>query len=260
VPPDAQPEPHVKAICVGQAKSGTATLWGMLRTHHAAAHEPERPQLLDAILRASRGELTQTQLRDMLVDRDRRLRLDYDIGWQNQFVIDASMAAFPDAKFIVLVRDPYSWVGSIVGHLLSREIPPEVRDFFDLWFRPDLHPPIPADQPLIDRGLYPVAGFLHAWKRHVTTCAEQVPEPRRLVIRTHELDRETQRLADFLDIPIASIDTTSGRLNTNTWSGNPTDLIDPNHLHETIQRDCPQQLARHFPEVSTPDEAAALWR
>lgn len=53
----ANRRPTVKAFCVGQAKSGTASLYGLLATKYGAAHEPERAQILDMILRESRGEV-----------------------------------------------------------------------------------------------------------------------------------------------------------------------------------------------------------
>ena len=48
----------------------------------------------------------------------------------------------------VLVRDPYTWLQSIIGHLSSREIPPDVRSFLNWWFKPERHP-----HPRHDRAL-----------------------------------------------------------------------------------------------------------
>jgi hypothetical protein len=39
--------PAIKAFCVGQAKSGTASLAALLAANHRAAHEPEREQMLE---------------------------------------------------------------------------------------------------------------------------------------------------------------------------------------------------------------------
>ncbi len=47
-------------FCVGQAKSGTASLCGLLAANYRAAHEPEREQILEMILQESRGDVTET--------------------------------------------------------------------------------------------------------------------------------------------------------------------------------------------------------
>src|SRR3972149_3935030 len=82
----------VKAFCVGQAKSGTASLCGLLATHYRAAHEPEREQVLDLILRDARGELDEDAFNAYLTERDRRLNLEYDIAWANQFIMSRLLA------------------------------------------------------------------------------------------------------------------------------------------------------------------------
>ncbi len=170
--------PTTKAFCVGQAKSGTASIYGLLAAHHRAAHEPEREQILGLILKEWRGEVGANALRDYLLERDRRLNLDYDIAWANQFILGHLLTAFPQAKFLVLVRDAYTWLQSIVGHLLSREIPPDVRAFLDWWLKPDRYPYSRCDGTLQKLGLYSVAAFLSAWNEHINICSQLIPPDR----------------------------------------------------------------------------------
>lgn len=247
-----------KAFCVGQAKSGTASLAALLAANHRAAHEPERAQTLDMILRGSRGEISQQAFRDYLIERDRRLNLEYDIAWANQFIIGHLLAAFPEARFIVLIRDCYSWLESVVGHLISRQIPPDVRAFLDWWFQPQLHPHTRHDRALQERGLYSTAAFLSAWNRHVNNCSQSIPPQRRLILRTHELGRSHLRLADFLHIPVQGLDAGNGHLNRGTWSEGIECLLTPAFLNETVSSICGPNMSRHFPEVSSLDDARRL--
>jgi len=122
-----------KAFCVGQVKSGTGSLWGLLKKHYRADHEPEREQTLLMILREAHGEVTRSDFRAYLRERDRRLNLEYDIAWGNQFIIGHLLTTFPDAGFVVLIRDPYTWLQSVVGQLLSRDLPQEVLSFLPWW-------------------------------------------------------------------------------------------------------------------------------
>lgn len=56
----------VKAFCVGQAKAGTASLAGLLSASYRVAHEPERGETLDLILREARGRLSPPAVRAYL--------------------------------------------------------------------------------------------------------------------------------------------------------------------------------------------------
>ena len=243
-------EPAIKAFCVGQAKSGTASLYCLLAENHRAAHEPEREQILEMILKESRGEVSASEFRAYLVERDERLNLEHDIAWANQFIIDHLVTAFQDAKFIVLIRDSYTWLQSIVGHLMSREIPPDVRVFLDWWFKPDRYPHTRHDCALQEHGVYSIEGFLRAWNQHVNLCTQVIPADRRLIVKTHELDQSHQRLADFLRIPIDRLDARDGHFNRSTWSGSLDSFVERSYLNEMVATICGENMARHFPRVT----------
>lgn len=250
---------RVKAFCVGQAKSGTASLVGLLSGSYRAAHEPERPELLDMIVRESHGEVTAEEFREFLLERDARLNLEYDVSWANQFIIDHLLNVFPASKFIVLIRDCYSWLQSAVGHLISREMPSEILDFLPWWTKPERHPHSRHDRALAERGLYSVAAYLNVWNGHVDRCTRQVPPDQRLVIRTHELARSHRRLADFLQIPVDTLDTGSGHQNRSTWHERIESLVDPAYIDESVQAICADNMARYFPEIRSAHDVPALW-
>ena len=232
---------------------------GLLGTHYRAAHEPEREQFLGMILKHARGDVDGVEFREYFVGRDARLKLEYDIAWANQFIIDTLLSAFPQARFIVLIRDPYTWLQSICGHLISRRIPADVRAFLDWWFKPELYPHSDEDRVLQDRGLYSVAAFLQAWDRHIHGCTRQIPPEQLLVLRTHELVRSHERLAQFLQIPIDSLDRRQGNVNRGSWADRLESLIDRAYIEETVQSICRENMARYFPEVTTLESAGKLW-
>ncbi len=249
---------RVKAFCVGQAKSGTASLVGLLSANYRAAHEPERPELLDMILGESRGEVSALAFREFLVERDDRLNLEYDVSWANQFIIGHLLDVFPAAKFIVLIRDCYSWLQSAVGHLVSREMPSEILDFLPWWTKPERYPHSRHDRALAERGLDSAEAFLHTWNGHVDRC-HSIPPDRRLVIRTHELACSHRRLADFLQIPVDTLDAGSGHQNRSTWHERIESLVDPSYVADMVQSICADNMARYFPEIESAQDVPALW-
>jgi hypothetical protein len=251
--------PAINAFCVGQAKSGTASLAALLAGKHRAAHEPEREQILEMILRESHGEVSENDFRAYLLARDKRLNLEYDIAWANQFLISHLLSAFPDARFMILVRDPFTWLQSICGHLASRDIPRDVRAFLDWWFRPDLYPHTRHDHALQRLGIYSIAAYLNAWNRHVTVCSQLITPSRRLILRTHELGQSHQKLGDFLRIPVGGLDIHNGHMNRGTWPDRLESLVDRSYLVELVSSICHDNMARHFPGVASIEDAYQLW-
>ena len=251
--------PTIKAFCVGQAKSGTASLAALLAANHRAAHECEGVRLLDMILRESRSSISEQAFRTYLLERDKRVNLEYDIAFANQFIISHLLTVFPDARFIILARDPYTWLQSICGHLASRVIPPDVRAFLDWWFRPDLYPHTRHDRALQGLGIYSIAAHLNAWNRHLNVCTRLIPQSRRLILRTHELGRSHQQLADFLQISVESFDTRYGHTNRGTWSDRIESLVDRSYLVEMVNSITCDNMACHFPDVGNIDDAYKLW-
>lgn len=251
--------PRVKAFCVGQAKSGTASIAGLLSAKYRVAHEPERAATLDLILRHAHGELSDTAVREHLRERDARLDLEYDVAWANQFLIRHLLAVFPAAKFIVLIRDCYTWLQSITGHLAVRHVPGDVAAFLRWWFKPDRYPHGAGDRVLEDRGLFSVSAYLHAWNRHVDSCTGSIPAERRLVLRTNELGASHRRLAGFLGIPVSSLNVAHGHRNRGTPMEAIASVVSPGYIDEMAHSICGANMARHFPEVGRSADVPSLW-
>lgn len=200
------------------------------------------------ILRESGHDVSPQDTRRLLLERDARLDLEYDISWANQFVIGHLLAVFPAAKFIVLVRDCSSWLGSIIGHLVNRDVPPDVLAFLRWWFQPERYPHSHHDRALEARGLFSIPAYLHAWNRHIDLCTRLIPAHRRLILRTHELALSPGRLAAFLQIPEESIDLGNAHLNRAGGPGPAERLIDRTYLAEMVDAICRDNMSRFFPD------------
>ena len=112
------------------------------------------------ILRESQGTLSTVAFREYLLQRDARLNLEYDIAWANQFIIDHLLHLFPASKFIILIRDSYTWLQSVIGHLVSRDVPSDVLAFLKWWFKPERYPHSRHDRALAEQGLFFGCGLL----------------------------------------------------------------------------------------------------
>jgi len=250
---------RLHAYCVGQAKSGTASLWGACRTNLKAAHEPERSEVLAKALRIADGSVSGNEIADWLQERDERLRLDVDVSWCNYFLLEQLVAVFPSARFIVLVRDCYTWMESIIGHMLTREIPPDAREFMEFWFRTSDHPHGDGEQRLKEAGLFSLTAHLETWNEHITKCVAMIPTNRLFVVRTHELAACLPALAKFLGVPMSKLDSEQCHLNRGTWQGRIQEYVDVGLVEEMVVRTCSDSMGRYFPEVSRINDAYSLW-
>ena len=251
---------RAKAFCVGQAKSGTASLVGLLSATHRAAHEPEREELLGMILRESRCDVSADDFQAYLVERDGRLDLEYDVAWANQFIVGHLLTVFPSAKFIILIRDSYTWLESVIGHLISRDVPSDVLAFLKWWFKPERYPHSHHDHSLEEHEIYSIASYLQAWNQHINMCTMSIPPERRLLLRTHEIVHSHQQLAEFLQIPVDSIDSDNGHLNRGTWSNKIESLVGRSYLDEMVHSICGDNMASYFPEVRSAEDVPNLWQ
>lgn len=247
-----------RAYCVGHARSGTASVHGVCQTSFRSAHEPEISELLKRILLAANGPTGRDGLLSYIGDRDTRLGLDCDSSWANHFLMSDLAKAFPDAQFILLIRDCYTWVESLINHMLTVEIPANVRAFAEWWFQPQKHPYGRGERLLEERGLFSIGCYLTCWRTHVTRSCASVPSHRMLIIRTHEMRQSLDDLARFLHIPREQLDDTNCHLNRGTREARITSLIDHTFLEEAVDSICGDMMRRHFPEIRCIDDAYAL--
>ena len=251
---DGQTRPF-HAYCVGDAKSGTASMTGMLETHFRSAHEPERSQLLDRVVAYDQGRVSRVRLDAYLGERDDRMRLDFDSSWANYFVMGRLVALFPDARFIQLVRDCYTWVESIVNHLGTRTIPRDVRQVMDWWFKPELYPHTKDDRALEEAGMHSLECYLTRWRNQAVRPSNEIASDRLLIVRTHELSHSFEPIARFLDIHPELIDGARSHWNKGTKVKPILTLVDKSYLEETIARVCQDAMGRFFPEVTCSEDA-----
>ncbi|MCY3913517.1 MAG: hypothetical protein OXG43_09745 [Chloroflexi bacterium] len=242
--------------CIGAAKSGTSSLAGVLETGFRAAHEPQRAELLDAVMALDTGRLGPSELNRYLCERDHRLRLEFDSSWANYFVMDRLATLFQDAKFIQLIRDCYTWVESVINHLIARTIPSDVQDFLDWWFEPSKFPYKRSDRGLEEIGVYSLDCFVTRWSIHAEGPAQVIPADRLMTIRTPEIPASAQRLADFLGVSVDLIDRTKSHRNKGNTIRPLLGLVDKAYLDDTVARICRDSMNRYFPEVRNSDDTS----
>ena len=222
--------PSRRAFGVGSAKSGTHALAAIGEAR--AAHEAESRPLLQLVLAHESGRLSSAAFDRMLGQMLGRRDLDLDVSQINGFAIQALVRCFPQALYILTIRDAAGWLRSFVNHQLTIPVADgsEWRAFRDLRFAAPPRPFTRQDEVLERYGLYPVDSYLHYWLRHNRQVLEAVPKPQLLIVATADLGASADRIAEFLGWPSPAAAPPGQRVFAGRYADSPLDEIDERWL------------------------------
>ena len=245
---------RIHAYCVGMLKSGTHSVAGLFLRHYRAFHEPNVKQIVDAVMAEKSAKMNEMDRRDFVRARDRRLWLEFDSSAFNVFFLDTIVQEFPEAKFILPIRDCYSWVDSVFNHKRGREVPVYLQAFLSHWFRAPSDC-LPEEKPLLQYNLFPLTTYLKAWERHNRYVIDTVPNDRLLVVRTNDIAHSLPEIARFLEIPVETLDYSRSHSfraprKFGTLLEMDTDFVDRN-----AQEICGDLMQQYFPDIKTVGDA-----
>lgn len=110
--------------CIGAAKTGTTSIAQIYNKVYRTAHEPEVEQTTGCVMDYLSGRLSETECAKRLMARDKRLNLEMESSHPLGYFTPLLVSSFPDAKFLVTIRDPRSWIKSRINFHLNKT-PPE---------------------------------------------------------------------------------------------------------------------------------------
>ena len=103
------------------SKTGTHSLADLFATNFRFGHEVGSHRLVALADEFYRSPQPQPRIMRELLIKELVHGLEMDSNVLNAYFVREISALFPDAKFILTVRDPQSWLSSIVNHMLSKE-------------------------------------------------------------------------------------------------------------------------------------------
>ncbi|MEM6325527.1 MAG: sulfotransferase [Bacteroidota bacterium] len=211
---------------IGAAKTGTtsiAGLFGRFRRGH------ERRIYESAVQIAARwdGYLSDDELAAWLHERDRRLWLECDSCQTLAWFSDILAREFPEARFMLTVRDCYSWLRSIVDHHANKPALSDAQIALRKRFY-GTHSGDAASAPLREAGLYCIEGYLSYWVRHNTFVLDSLPDSRLLVLPTQRISGSEAAIAAHVGID-------ASRLKSDRSHRNPR--LKKRHILEEVPRE-----------------------
>lgn len=235
--PPVTREFHV--FCIGLPRSGTHSLAFLFSPEYPARHEPLTWETITYILDWLEGRCSTSKIGSFLTFRDKCLRLTLEASHYLHHVVDLLVPLFPEAKFILTVREPISWLASEFCQNLVKESSHNKLFWTALEtyrygrYNHEYHYDTLRQTPFV----YPIASYLAYWKQHISRVLEAVPKERVLIVDTFEIN-------DSIDTIVSFVGADRSKLNlTHTQSGqrhSPVDLyslVDKEWVKQLIQED-----------------------
>ena len=242
---------------VGTGKTGTHSIAAMFSGPVRSCHEPEAIELMEKIFDLQAGRIKEEELTAWVRRRDRKLALEVDSSHLNFYILDLLIREFPEARFVLTIRDCYSWCNSVINQAarLAGKVHPFWPRLADLRFRPDIFRHAPEEKFLKEKGLYTLDGYLSHWKEHSGQVIDKVPKERLLVVRTDQIQQEALTIAGFAGLPHHAV-----RLERTHEYQNPSKeqwlrQIDRNFLEAKVEKHCRPLMTQFFPEIKSLDDA-----
>jgi hypothetical protein len=195
---------------VGLGGSGTTTLTDVFG-HYRSSHEVDRRRIVPITTAARAGELSATRRWWELRRRNVRFGFEVDsAGFLTPFVADLARL-YPRARFVVLVRDCFTWMDWRVRKWLHHGLTPtNLSDWAGQhraaeWSVYFAVPPAPEDAPLMERGLAPVGSMAKRWGETLADVLAAAPAERTLVLRTEDIDTSFEQLAAFCGVDVSTL-------------------------------------------------------
>ena len=246
--------------CCGLSKTGTHSMAGIFENYRSA-HHPDGDLRLPLAIAWLKGEVGEPEVRRTLRCRDRDLWLEMESSSLAGILIEPFVRACPDKKFVLTLRDVYSWCDSWIDHNLNQP-PADSSPWLALdrvRLRIDDFSPTRFDAPLTERGLPPLACYFQLWTSHNARVLEAVPANRLLIVETGRLSEKMPEIAQWVGMPAETMRADRKWIFAAPRKHRVLSTLDGSYVRETADRHCGALLREYFPDLSW-DDAAQLGR
>jgi hypothetical protein len=241
-----------RAYGVGPGKSGTHSISNLFKPYYRTAHEPEPERALNVLMRFRAGTATEGELLEYLEDKDRRLGLEMDCASYNTLVAGRLAELYPRARFILSVRDCFTWANSAINQMLNN---PQVFAYWSAW-RTALYGRLEdcaydhAEAILKQHGMWNLDKFYQVWADHYRTVLGTVPSDRLLLLRIQDLGQRNDEIAAFIGIEPDTLSTYGAKdFQTRRDFGLLT-AVDPGFVTGRAQAICGDLMRTFYPDVA----------
>jgi hypothetical protein len=246
---------------VGGPKSGTHSIATIFHRGYRAEHEPKSSVLIPFLLKKEVGLVSESECRDFILKRDEFLSLEMESNHLLYFFIEELVSAFPEAKFVLTIRDCYSFVDSMINHMLPRRFL-RVLKYARLWkaSRDVMFNSLgtayeEGEEAFARHHVYPLRGYLAHWTYLNEKILSIVPKDRLLIVRTKDIRQRLPEIAQFVGADFSLLDTRRTHTFRARWKYHLVEQLDRAFLERSVDRYCRPLMDRFYPEIRSLEDA-----
>jgi hypothetical protein len=236
------------SFCVGLPRSGTHSLAYLFSPNFRSEHEPIAGETITYLWDWAHGRYSEEKMLSILAYRDKRLQLEIESSHYLHMVIDFLVKLFPEAKFILTIREPISWLGSEVSHNHNAHKSLYWRELGEYRYGRYTHDYQAFDQALsLIPATYPVRTYLNYWMDHITSVLNACPPERLLVMDTFEIKQSLDHLASFIGVSRNELNEKRGWASQVTPKLSLYDLIAKEKVVQEVETYCGDFIRKKTP-------------
>ncbi|MEX0322346.1 MAG: sulfotransferase [Puniceicoccaceae bacterium] len=242
---------------LGMGKSGTHSLSAICEGSYYSAHEPLLEELTSVLLDYAGGKLGKKELKNYIRKRDQHLWLEMEVCTLIVHYFEILLELYPESKFILLARDPFSWINSSWNHLATRPIPDWWRTFDNWRYGDDRFDYHPTEKAVLEPlNLPSTKSHFRLWGKFNDRILNEVPAKQLMVIRLHELKNSTPEVARFLNLKEENLQPgESHQYQASALSPNLIYKIDPDFIESQATQYCGNAFGKIYPEITTIEDS-----
>jgi hypothetical protein len=234
--------------------------------NYRSQHHPDVRVRLPLSTAALNGDVDTAYASKVLKQRDRKLWLEMESSTLAGILIESLVQACPEKKFILTIRDVYSWCDSWIDHNINA--PPRPSSGFATLDRIRLRggdfPPTKYDTPLVELGFPSLASYFQLWASHNARVLEAVPPEKIFALKTSEIIDRTPEIARWLGVEPGMLRADRGWLAAAPKKHGVLGKIDPSYVQDTAMQFCGSLMEQYFPDAlvrsPAPDPGCAITR
>jgi hypothetical protein len=215
-------------------------------------HEPNGNHLIYLKNEVNQGRMEAADLLKFLKNRDIRNNLHMESSDFAGYFVKEFIQLDSDAKFILPIRDCYSFLESIINHQINNPVEHDC-----IWkLGRDLNYGSSGDifsseEAVLNShdGLYPIKGYLQYWAERNTKVLNQVNSKNLLVFKTNSIKDNLNNMSQFLGVPTRSLNINNSHSFKAPKKYNLLSQINTDYIEQlVIETGCKEVMQDFFPE------------
>ena len=241
---------RLDVCCCGLSKTGTHSLAGLFENYRNQ-HHPDVTIRIPLSIATLNSNVDMAHASKVLKQRDRKMWLEMESSTLAGILIEPLLQACPEKKFILSIRDVYSWCDSWIDHNINN--PPHPSSRFAALDRIRLRgrefPSTKYDTPLVELGFPSLASYFQLWASHNARVLKAVPPERLFVIKTGEIIERMNEVACWVGVEPAMLRADRGWLASTPIKHGILGTMDPSYVQDTAMLFCGYLMEQYFPDA-----------